>query len=123
VHVASTGGVWSALVSGFGGFRDHGGVFTLDPRLPESWDSLTYRLTLLGTRVKVAVHHDRVELSVEDGDQATLVVRGEQVTVRAGDPVTIALVGQGPRLEGQPEPVPGRRRSDGTIIAAIVPGT
>jgi len=123
VHVASTGGVWSALVSGFGGFRDHGGVFTIDPRLPEAWDSLTYRLTLLGTRVRVTVEATSVELTVEDGSDATLVVRGETVTVKAGEPVTIALDGQGPRLEGEPAPVPGRRRSDGTIIAAIVPGT
>ena len=55
---------------------------------------------------------------------ATLVVRGQTVTVKAGEePVSIALDGQGPRLEGEPAPVPGRRRSDGTIIAAIVPGT
>ncbi|MET1061401.1 MAG: glycosyl hydrolase family 65 protein [Aeromicrobium sp.] len=123
VHVASTGGVWSALVSGFGGFRDHGGVFTLDPRLPESWDSLTYRVTLLGTRVRVSVHHDRVELAVEEGKETELVVRGQRIAVLPGDPVVVPLEGQGPRLEGEPEPVPGRRRSDGTIIAAIVPGS
>ena len=34
LHVASTGGVWSALVFGFGGMRDHGGVLSFDPRLP-----------------------------------------------------------------------------------------
>jgi alpha,alpha-trehalose phosphorylase len=123
VHVASTGGVWSALVSGFGGFRDHGGVFTIDPRLPESWESLTYRLTLQGSRVRVTVLPDRVDLAIEAGDEATLVVRGEQATVRAGQPVSIALDGQGPRLAGEPAPVPGRRRADGTVISAIVPGT
>ncbi len=123
VHVASTGGVWSALVAGFGGFRDHGGVFSIDPRLPETWDSLIYRVTLLGTRVKVTVRATELELEVEDGKQATLRVRGEDVTVLPGDPVKVALDGQGPRLKGEPPPVPGRRRSDGTIISAIVPGT
>ena len=34
LHVASTGGVWSALVAGFGGMRDHGGALSFDPRLP-----------------------------------------------------------------------------------------
>ncbi len=34
VHVASTGGgVWSALVYGFGGMRDYDGRITFDPRL------------------------------------------------------------------------------------------
>ena len=41
VHVASTGGVWSALVAGFGGFRDHGaGRWSIDPRLPDRWECL-----------------------------------------------------------------------------------
>ncbi len=123
VHVASTGGVWSALVSGFGGFRDQGGIFSIDPRLPETWESLTYRLTLLGTRVRVTVRPERIEFVVEDGSSADLVVRGQRITVTAGEPVSVALDGQGPRIEGDPAPVPGRRRSDGTVIAAIVPGT
>jgi alpha,alpha-trehalose phosphorylase len=123
VHVASTGGVWSALVSGFGGFRDHGGVFSLDPRLPEDWEQLTFRVTLRGTRVRVTVMPDSVELAIEDGKEATLLVRGREITVSPGDPVVVPLIGQGPRIEGEPPPVPGRRRSDGTIIAAIVPGT
>ena len=121
VHVASTGGVWSALVNGFGGFRDQGGVFTIDPRLPEEWDSLTYRLTLRGTRVRVTVTPDQVELVVEEGNEATLVIRGEEVTVTLTGPVAVALSDQGPRLEGEPKPPSGIRRADGTIISAIVP--
>ena len=75
------------------------------------------------TRVKVTVRIDHLELEVEDGKQATLRVRGVDVTVLPGDPVTVPLSDQGPRLKGEPPPVPGRRRSDGTVIAAIVPGT
>ena len=122
VHVASTGGVWSALASGFGGFRDHGGEFTIDPRLPENWHELTYRVTLRGTRVRVTVRDAEVELVVEDGDSAALSVRGEAVTVEKGSPVTVALADQGPRIAGQPKPVPGRQRGDGSIITATVPG-
>jgi len=124
VHVASTGGVWSTIACGFGGFRDHGGRFSIDPRLPSGWDELTYRVTLLGTRVRVTVRQHEVELTVEDGTEATLAVRGTDVTVTAsGGPVAVAIDGQGPRIEGEPPPVPGRIRADGTVIAAIVPGT
>ncbi|HPU13663.1 MAG TPA: glycosyl hydrolase family 65 protein, partial [Aeromicrobium sp.] len=65
VHVASAGGVWSMLACGFGGFRDHQGQFTIDPRLPADWEGLSYRLTLHGTRVLVTVLPDQVELRVE----------------------------------------------------------
>ena len=121
VHVASVGGVWSALVCGFGGFRDQGGVFSIDPRLPEEWESLTYRVTLKSTRVRITVSPKQVELTVEDGKEATLVIRGKEVTVTMADPVTVALKDQGPRLEGAPKPPAGTKRADGTVISAIVP--
>jgi alpha,alpha-trehalose phosphorylase len=123
VHVASTGGVWSALVYGFGGFRDHGGKFTVDPRLPESFTSLTYRITLSGTRVRVRVEESRVTLTVEDGDSAVLTVRGKQVEVTAQEEVVVPLDDQGPRLPGLPTPWvrEGVRRADGSIITASVP--
>ncbi len=122
VHVASTGGVWSTLVYGFGGFRDHGGRFSLDPRLPESWSSLTFRLTLRGSRVRVTLRADELDLAIEEGDEVTLDVRGESVTVKKDAPATLPLTGQGPRIDGEPEPVAGRRRADGSVIGAIVPG-
>jgi len=123
VHVASAGGMWSSLVFGFGGFRDHGGRFTFDPRLPSQWSSLTFRLTIEGTRVRVTVRPDEIEFLVEDGEKVDLEVRGESVQVTAGLPVTVPLAGQGPQLAGAPLPVAGRQRADGTVIGAIVPGT
>jgi alpha,alpha-trehalose phosphorylase len=113
--------VWSALVNGFGGFRDYGGVFAIDPRLPEEWDSLTYRLTLKGTRVRVTVTPKMVQLVVEEGTEASLVIRGDEVTVTLAEPVWVPLNDQGPRLEGEPRPPSGTQRADGTIISAIVP--
>ena len=121
VHVASTGGVWRALVCGFGGFRDYEGEFTIDPRLPDTWESLTYRITIKGTRLRARVEVDQLILTVEDGDRAEVSVRGDKVTVVAGEPVTVALKGQGPRLEGIPSLKAGSRRADGTVITAIVP--
>lgn len=133
VHVASTGGVWSALVGGFGGFRDLGTVadgeqWCLDPRLPDAWESLTYRLTLRGVRVKVQVERDQLCLEIEDCTRAedpaaevSFDVRGERVVVRPGDPTLVPLEHQGPRLTGEPANPAGTRRADGTLIAATVP--
>ena len=59
VHVASTGGVWNALVYGFGGMRDYHGQVTFDPRLPESWSELIFRFTLHGTRIRVNLMRTR----------------------------------------------------------------
>jgi alpha,alpha-trehalose phosphorylase len=127
VHVASTGGVWSALVSGFGGFRDCGAdngdeQWKIDPRLPASWDSLVYRITLHGTRVRVTVRTHELELYVEDGTgPLTFDVRSELFVVKEGPAVVVPLAHQGPMLEGEPPNPAGIQRADGTVISAIVP--
>ncbi|WP_448851989.1 glycoside hydrolase family 65 protein [Corynebacterium sp. 335C] len=94
VHVASAGGVWQSVVCGFGGFRDHGGHFSIDPRLPEGWDGLTYRVTVHGCRVRVTVRARTVEVVLEEGEHAVgpirvgghdVVVDREPLTVVVGD--------------------------------------
>ncbi|MDQ4054304.1 MAG: glycoside hydrolase family 65 protein [Actinomycetota bacterium] len=123
VHVASTGGVWSALVSGFGGFRDLGAAqWCIDPRLPDTWESLTYRITLHGTRVRITVRPDELSLTIEEGTgKLAFAIRGEEFVVGPDAPVVIPLEHQGPRLEGEPPNPAGTLRADGTVIAAAVP--
>jgi len=121
VHVASTGGVWNALVYGFAGMRDYNGLVTFDPRLPEAWDSLTFRITLRGSRLKVALTRQEMTFVVEQGDGASVSVRGADVVVTADAPVTVPLTHQGPRQGGTPGVHAGEKRRDGTVISATVP--
>ncbi|PRY68473.1 alpha,alpha-trehalose phosphorylase [Glaciihabitans tibetensis] len=123
VHVASAGGVWTALVYGFGGMRDHGGRITLDPRLPEGWDELRFKITLQGTRLRIDVRQDEVTITVEEGDAALLYVRGVPTVATAGEPATVPLAHQGRRDGGAPslELAEGGRRADGTVITSSIP--
>ena len=102
VHVASTGGVWSALVAGFGGMRDHNGRLTFDPRLPQSWPSLTWQMRWQRSRLRVRLDREAITFVVEVGEPVTLSVRGEQVVVGSQE-VRVPLDGQGPRRDGGPQ--------------------
>ena len=106
VHVASTGGVWNALAAGFGGFRDHGaGRWSIDPRLPDRWECLAFRLTLHGSRVLVTITREQVSLEIEDGETpVTFTVRGETVDGHAGR--------RGRRTPAGPRSAPGRRAGE-----------
>ncbi len=123
VHVASTGGMWSALVFGFSGLRDHDGHFTVDPRLPEGWDGISYRVMVGGTRVRVDVTQTKITFTVEEGASVPFTVRGVDIVVTAGAPITVGLDHHGPRISGAPttSDVEGARRADGSIITASVP--
>jgi alpha,alpha-trehalose phosphorylase len=121
VHVASTGGVWNALVYGFGGMRDYRGQVTFDPRLPEAWEELIFRITLQGTRVRANLTADAMTFTVEEGTSASMTVRGQEITVSSDTPVTVPLVGRGPKIDGKPVLQAGDRRVDGSLITASVP--
>ncbi|GGL41750.1 glycoside hydrolase family 65 protein [Phycicoccus endophyticus] len=124
LHVASAGGVWAALVGGFGGMRDHGGTLQLDPRLPEDWGSLTFRLTWRGTRVRFHLTEAELAMEVEDGvGEVPVTVRGEELVLTPGAPVAVPLPDQGARLDGLlgKRPQTGGTRADGSRITAGVP--
>ncbi|WP_420098614.1 glycoside hydrolase family 65 protein, partial [Corynebacterium sp.] len=92
VHIASCGGVWSCLVYGFGGFRDHYGQFTIDPCVPEEWGGLEYSVTLHGRTVRVSVADGSVTLRTADDSPEVvgpITVCGEETMVSA-EPVTVS---------------------------------
>jgi alpha,alpha-trehalose phosphorylase len=125
LHVASTGGVWSALAFGFGGMRDHAGLLSFDPRLPASWPGLRFRFCWQGSRVLVELTEDRITFSLAGPDAAdvALTVRGTSYVVTAAAPLVVALDGQGDRIDGLlgDHPVIGGTRADGSTITAGVP--
>ncbi|MGY1552023.1 glycoside hydrolase family 65 protein [Microbacterium sp. A588] len=123
VHVASAGGVWTALVCGFGGMRDHAGELSFDPRLPAEWPSLSYPLQWQGTTLDVTLTREELRVAVRDGDPVSFTVRGEECTVTAEQDVVVALADQGPVIPGRPtlRAFQDARREDGTRLSASVP--
>ncbi len=142
LHVASAGGVWQALVHGFAGLRDHGGAMSFDPRLPDGWRVVRFRLAWRGLDVAVTVTDDGLDLAVEvldvtdvtdplveggpgvdRADALAVTVRGEHHVVRPGSSVSIPLDAHGPRLPGRlaTRPRTGGVRTDGSRITAGVP--
>ena len=123
VHVASAGGVWTMLVSGFGGMRDHHGDLTFDPRLPADWPELRFPLLWHGTRLRVTVRRDELIVAAEQGDPVSFAVRGTDYTLAGGQEVVVPLVSQGPVRPGRPtlKMFADARREDGTLLSASVP--
>jgi alpha,alpha-trehalose phosphorylase len=123
VHVASAGGVWTALVCGFGGMRDHDGDLSFDPRLPTDWPELSYPLQWHGSQLQITLTADRLLVEVRSGDPVSFSVRGAMHTASFDAPAAVHLADQGPVLRGRPEFGSQARREDGTILSPTVPTT
>ena len=127
MHIASTGGVWSALVCGFGGMRDRGGRLTFDPRLPDAFDQLTFALVWRDSRVRVRLAADSMTFTVVAGTGGVPVsVRGSEHVVHADEPLVVPLGeggAAGTRLQATLDEHPqlGGTRADGSKITAGVP--
>jgi alpha,alpha-trehalose phosphorylase len=91
VHIAAAAGVWAVLTQGFGGLRDSGQRPSLDPRLPDGWSRLGFRLRLAGQTVAVALTPGRLRLDLVEGAGLELEVAGRPVRVTPGAPVEIDL--------------------------------
>jgi len=124
-HIASAGGVWTALVSGFGGMRDYDGKLSFDPRLPAAWPELAFPLEWHGSQLRVSVTATELRVSVESGDAVDFTVRGAAHSAAPGADAVVALADQGPVLEGRPtvSDVARGRREDGSYITASIPPT
>lgn len=120
VHVASTGGVWTSLVFGFGGMRDYNGDVTFDPRLPDGWDKLIFRFNVRGNRARAEVSHESICFALEDGKPFDVAVRGKTVHISTTER-RVRLDGMGPRINAEVAFSTTGRREDGSLITASVP--
>jgi len=123
VHIASAGGVWNALVHGFGGMRHDAGEISFDPRLPADWPELVFPLTVRGSRFRVRLVREEISFTLETGEEIEVTVRGERVTV-SREGVAVPLADQGPLLNDAVLARPvglGDARADGSIMTSHVP--
>lgn len=89
VHVANAGGVWAALVHGFAGLVDNGEYFRFEPRLPEQWEEMRFRLQRHGSALAVTVDHDGATLEWVSGHPIPIRIGDETVFLDSSAPISI----------------------------------
>jgi alpha,alpha-trehalose phosphorylase len=106
LHIASLAGSWEAAVVGFGGFRDHGGEFSFEPRLPPHIMRLAFRLVMRGRRVRVEVVPGEARYELLDGSPIELRHEQTRFTLEQGSPQ--AFPWSAPKVGPAPDQPPGR---------------
>jgi alpha,alpha-trehalose phosphorylase len=117
LHIASLAGTWIALVNGFGGMRDHAGVLSFAPRLPDGLTSLSFSIVRrkLGLRVEVTARVATYRLTRGTGT-LRITHHGEPLTLNDSDPIERPIPAS--LLREPPAQPPGRepwRRSPGAV--------
>jgi trehalose/maltose hydrolase-like predicted phosphorylase len=66
LHLATMGGLWQALVFGFGGIRPRADLLLVDPRLPKEWNALEFSLRFRGRPLRLRIDRDGVSTTLGD---------------------------------------------------------
>jgi kojibiose phosphorylase len=74
VHAAALGGLWQAVVFGFGGLRILPDGLALAPHLPPEWQGCRFTVGWRGTRLLVRIDPEAVEITTEGESPATVAV-------------------------------------------------
>ncbi len=93
IHIAALGGVWLTAIFGFAGLSLQADGLAFDPRLPSTWQSLSFRVRWRGRRLAVTI--DRVKQSLrallESGGAMSLRVEGNKIAVSEGQAYQVAI--------------------------------
>lgn len=73
LHITSMAGTWMSVVQGFGGMRVKNGQVHFNPYLPESWQSIAFKVRFRGAIIEVKVTKTGVEV-INLSDKAIDVV-------------------------------------------------
>jgi alpha,alpha-trehalose phosphorylase len=116
LHIASLAGSWVAAVAGFGGFRDHEGSYSFDPRLPPHLERLSFGLVLRGRRLRVEIVPGEARYELRAGEPLQLRHDHTDFTLEAGAPQTHSWRAPpaGDPPEQPPHRAPTRRRPRGS---------
>jgi alpha,alpha-trehalose phosphorylase len=106
LHIASLAGAYAAAVAGFGGARDHQGVLSFRPRLPEALSRLAFRLSFRGRRLLIEIRHAEARYTVMEGEPLEIEHFGQRAVVETGRPLT-RRIPPAPKVHTPSQP-PGR---------------
>lgn len=97
LHIASMGGSWLVAVAGFGGMRDHGGLLSFAPRLPQALTRIRFQMMFAGRVIQLDTRRNGSESPEEttyellDGPAMRTWHHGQKLNLEPGKPVTLPV--------------------------------
>lgn len=81
LHITSMAGTWMSVVEGFGGMRVVNDKLSFEPKMPDAWDSFSFKINFRGQILKVAITKDKTSFSINQGSPMIILLNGEEIKV------------------------------------------
>jgi trehalose/maltose hydrolase-like predicted phosphorylase len=93
IHIAALGGLWMLTVFGFAGLSVRDDGLALEPRLPDGWQRLAFRIQWRGRRVQFSIDQitNKVTATLETGEPMIVELNRERRELRGDQKLTVAI--------------------------------
>lgn len=89
LHITSMAGTWMSVVKGFGGMRVKDGMVHFTPYLPDSWQSIAFKVRFRGASMEVKVTKTSVEVQNLSNKEIDVMIYGHKHHVAAHQTISI----------------------------------
>lgn len=89
LHITSMAGTWMSIVEGFGGMRVKNDSLHFEPRIPKDWNGYSFKINFRNQILKVAVHQNETNFSLEGETAISVFVNGKEILVEPNSLVTV----------------------------------
>jgi trehalose/maltose hydrolase-like predicted phosphorylase len=91
VRIAGLGGLWQAVVLGFGGLDYRGDTLAIDPKLPTHWRSLSYRVCWKGRCLSISITRKTIQAMMTEGDLMEIQIGTATRKLTPGEMVEVSI--------------------------------
>ncbi|GAA4810942.1 glycoside hydrolase family 65 protein [Litoribaculum gwangyangense] len=81
LHITSMAGTWMSIVEGFGGMRVKNNTLHFEPKIPEQWNSFSFKVNFRGQVLKIEVSKNKTDFELEGIKSIQIVVNNKPLVI------------------------------------------
>ena len=89
LHITSMAGTWMSIVEGFGGMRVNNEKLSFAPRIPEQWQSYSFKVNFRQQIIDVNVSKDETTFKIDGRTPLQILVNDKAVTISPDNLLTV----------------------------------
>ncbi|WP_372945791.1 glycoside hydrolase family 65 protein [Muriicola sp.] len=82
LHITSMAGTWMSIVEGFGGMRIRNDKLSFRPRIPDEWESYSFKINFRNRILKVLIDKSGAHFELEGDHEMSIRLNGERVVLK-----------------------------------------
>ncbi|MCX2718167.1 glycoside hydrolase family 65 protein [Lentiprolixibacter aurantiacus] len=83
LHITSMAGTWMSVVEGFGGMRIRDDKLSFNPRIPEEWESYSFKINFRSRIITVNVTKSGSSFELEGAEEMSIRVNGKRLVLNS----------------------------------------